>query len=232
MLNETAFPNLSDFIRYLTADERRNDDRIPALTELSQQLGVSVSSLREQMEVARALGIVEARPRTGIRRLPYSFRPAVTHSLAYAVCVNPNLFQAYADLRTHLESAYWMQAASLLIPDDVLYLRTLVERAQEKLRNYPPQNPQNEHRELHLTIYRRLNNPFVTGLLEAYWEMYEAVGLAVFTDLSYLQRVWQYHARMVEAIAAGNLADGYQALQEHVQLIDQRPRLSQRQHFE
>jgi DNA-binding FadR family transcriptional regulator len=37
---------------------------------MSKELGVSVALLREQLEVAKAIGLVEVRPRTGIRRLP------------------------------------------------------------------------------------------------------------------------------------------------------------------
>jgi DNA-binding FadR family transcriptional regulator len=193
---------------------------------------VSVASLREQMEVARALGLIEVRPRTGIRRLPYTFRPAVTQSVSYALTVDPKLFDAYTDLRSHVEAAYWFQAVSLLTPEDQQYLHLMVVQAQDKLRKTPPQIPQTEHRELHLTIYRRLGNPFVLGLLEAYWEMYEAVGLAVYSDLTYLQQVWNYHGRMVEDICNGNYQDGYQALLEHVHLITQRTHAAPRMNFE
>ena len=40
-------------------------------------------------------------------------------------------------------------------------------RAWDKLRRTPIQVPHEEHRNLHLLIYSRLENPFVTGILEA-----------------------------------------------------------------
>jgi DNA-binding FadR family transcriptional regulator len=184
------------------------------------------------MEVARSLGFVEARPKTGMKRLPYSFRPAVTQSLAFGMAVEPGLFQQYSDLRNHLEQAYWYQAVTLLTPDDHLYLQSLVDRAIEKINSKPPQLPHPEHRELHLIIYRRLNNPFVIGLLESYWEIYETAGLAIYTDLVYLQQVWQYHARMVSAIRNKDFEVGYQALVEHVRLIAQRKPSLPRANFE
>ncbi len=73
--------SLSEFLVYLSKVDPSNNYRIPALAELSKQLGVSIASLREQLEVARMLGVVEVRPKTGIRRLKFSFKPAVTHSL-------------------------------------------------------------------------------------------------------------------------------------------------------
>ncbi|MBV6465273.1 MAG: hypothetical protein PGMFKBFP_00547 [Anaerolineales bacterium] len=94
-------------------------------------------------------------------------------------------------------------------------------RAWEKLRGNPIEIPHPEHRELHTVIYCRLNNPFVTGLLQAYWDAYEAVGLNVFTDYDYLTEVWTYHQKMVDAICEGEFDEGYKALIEHTDLIHQ-----------
>ncbi len=213
--------SLSEFLRYLAQHEESETEGLPALTALSQELGVSVASLREQLEVARALGLVEVRPRTGMRRLPYNFLPAVRQSLAYALVRDRRHFEAFANLRQHIESAYWYEAAQSLTPEDHQTLRSLLASAWEKLRGNPIQIPHQEHRELHLTIYRRLGNPFVTGLLEAYWEAYEAVGLNFYTDLNYLQEVWEYHQKMVESICNQDFEAGYRALTEHTDLIHQ-----------
>jgi DNA-binding FadR family transcriptional regulator len=233
MLRERVSPDsLSEFLRYLVANGNANAERLPALTELSQGLGISVASLREQLEVARALGMVEVRPRTGIRRLPFTFKPAVMQSLAYAVAGNLATFEDFADLRQHIEASYWAPAVSSLTSEDHDYLHSLVSSAWEKLRGVPVQIPHAEHRELHLSIYRRMGNPFVIGLLEAYWEMYEAVGLAVYADYSYLEKVWEYHQRMVESIAMGDIMAGYAALDEHMKLLSQRPQPVSKQRFE
>ncbi len=214
----------SDFLTYLAETNRVDEDceRLPSLQELSKQLGVSVSSLREQMEVARALGLVEARPRTGLRRLPYTFLPAVDQSLSYAIAIDQENFLKFADLRRNVESAYWHQAVPLLTEDDRQYLQHLIDQAWEKLRGTPIQIPQIEHRLLHISIYQRLDNPFVAGILEAYWEAYEAVGLNLYAGYDYLDEVWTYHQRMVDGICSGDLEAGYQAMLEHTDLIRHR----------
>lgn len=214
----------SDFLTYLAETKRLDEDceRLPSLQVLSKQLGVSVSSLREQMEVARALGLVEAKPRTGLRRLPYSFQPAVDQSLSYAIAIDQENFLKFADLRRNVEAAYWYQAVTLLTEDDHRYLMQLLDLAWEKLRGTPIQIPQLEHRQLHLSIYKRLDNPFVSGILEAYWEAYEAVGLNLYAGYTYLDEVWTYHQRMVDGICSGDLDAGYQALLEHTDLIRHR----------
>jgi DNA-binding FadR family transcriptional regulator len=215
---------LSEFMKYLATSDFGENDRLPPLTELSRQLGISIASLREQLEVARVMGLVEVRPRTGIRRLPYTFKPAVLQSLAYGQIAEEGTFALFSDLRRHIESAYWYQAVGLLNAEDHDELRDLVKKAFEKLHGTPIQIPHQEHHQLHLTIFRRLNNPFVIGILEAFWELYEAYGLGFYTDLNYQERVWDYHNRMVEAICCRNFNIGFEALTQHMDLIFQRTR--------
>jgi DNA-binding FadR family transcriptional regulator len=123
-----------------------------------------------------------------------------------------------------VEAAFWHEAVRKLTEEDKQYLQSLITRAWEKLRGIPIQVPHEEHRELHLQIYSRLENPFVIGILEAYWDAYEAVGLNVFAGgYEYLQEVWQYHQKMVEAICSGNFEAGYEALVAHTDLLYHRP---------
>lgn len=222
MTNSQKYHESSKFLQYL-ARENNDGDRLPALTTLSQNLGLSLSSLREQLEVARALGLVDVRPKTGIHRLPYRFTPAVVNSLSYATQVDRNyFFQLFSDFRNHIEAVYWHEAIASLTLEDFDRLGNLVGCAMRKLSGSPIQIPHAEHRQLHLSIYRRLSNPFVTGVLEAYWETYEAVGLDVYTDISYLKKVWSYHQKMVEAICNQKDDEGYTAFIEHVDLLQER----------
>lgn len=222
MLRERISPDLSEFLRYLAAHDEA-ESGLPTLNELSRELGIGVAALREQLEVARALGLVEVKPRMGTRRREYSFTPAIRQSLGYALALNNEHFRKYAELRNHVESAFWHQAVRTLTDKDKQELQNLVGRAWEKLRGSPIQVPHEEHRLLHLKIYSRLENPFVIGILEAYWEAYEAVGLNVFAGgYEYLQEVWHYHERMIEAICNGDFEAGYEALVAHTDLLYQR----------
>ena len=224
MLREKASPDISEFLRYLAASEEA-ENGLPTLNVLSQELGVSVASLREQLEVARALGLVEVKPgRGGTKRRSFSFTPAIRQSLGYALALGDGHFQKYSELRNHVESAYWYEAVQTLTQKDKEELQVLVARAWEKLRRTPIQVPHEEHRRLHLLIYSRLENPFVTGILEAYWDAYEAMRLNMLTGgYDYLEEVWQYHQKMVEAICNDDLKAGYDALITHTDLLYHRP---------
>jgi DNA-binding FadR family transcriptional regulator len=213
------------FLQYLAASKAAPGERLPSIHEISTDLGISSGKLREQLEVARQLGLVDVRPKTGIRRLPFTLLPSLRLALNYAVTIDPSYFEQFGDLRNALEVVFWKQAAQLLLPEDRLYLRRLVERAWDKLRGEPIQIPHPEHRALHLTMFSRFDNTFVRGVLETYWEAYEAIGLNVYADYAYLKRVWEYHERMVDAILAEDYDLGYQIQIEHASLLHERPEL-------
>lgn len=227
-----ALPNLSPFLRYLAALPDTEYERIPPLSELSQHLGISIAGLREQLEVARMMGIVEVKPKTGIRRLPYTFQPAVTTSLAYVVTKDPETFSKFSDLRKHLEASYFIEAAQMLSQQDLDQLESLIRRAQLKMNSISIQSPAIEHRDFHLLIYKRLDNPFVNGIFESYWDLYRAAGLEYYPDASYLQRIWQYHAKVLESIEKKDFTQGLKTLVEHMELLKQREKISPRQSFE
>lgn len=215
-----------DFLSYLSSnsEEEENDDcRIPPLSVLSKEQGISIAALREQLGVARVFGFVDVQPRTGIHRLPYSFAPAVRTSLSYAISLDRRYFEDFSNLRRNIEADFWFEAVEKLGSDDVEHLEQLVRVAWKKLESSPPRLPHSEHRDLHLTIYGRIDNVFVVGLLEAYWDAYEAVGYTRYIELDYLKSVWHFHQEIVDAIAAKNFEQGYKLLLEHMDLLQDLP---------
>lgn len=222
MTSPTIQNHLSDFLSYLAKETAKGTEYLPSISELSNSLDMCVSRLREELQVARAMGLVEVKPRVGIKCLPYTFTPSVSKSLAYAVSTDKLLFRQFSDLRSHIEASYWYQAVSKLTNEDHNELNRIILRAQRKLKSDPIQIPHEEHRQLHLTIFRRLDNIFVLGILESYWDIYEAVGLSIFEDRKYLERVWAYHQQMVDSIINNDFLSGYQALIAHMDLLFQR----------
>ena len=77
-----------------------------------------------------------------------------------ALAIDPCYFDAFSSLRGHLETSYWDEAVVLLTDADTAHLRALVAAAWDKLRQTRIQIPFQEHRELHLTIFRRAQQPF------------------------------------------------------------------------
>ncbi len=198
-------------------------ERLPTIPELSDELGVSVSKIREELSVVRTLGLVQIKPRTGTQVQEFCFGPAATLSVLYALGMDRAKFYHFSKLRNNIELGFWHEAVQQLCPEDITYLRELVARARHMLTCIPVEVPFQEHRNLHLTFFKHLDNSFVQGLLEAYWAAYKAFGLALYADLSYHRAVWDYHERMVECVAEGDFDGGHRALREHMALLRYMP---------
>lgn len=209
----------SDFLRYLVEHQDNNGNRLPALSDIGAEMGVSVGKLREELAVARGLGFVSVRPRLGIQRESFDFSQAVLPGVLYGLATGEADFVHFSKLRQTLEANFWEEAVHLLTLEDKALLKQIVERAWAKLRGNPIHIPNDEHRLLHLTIFGRLPNPFVQGLLIAYWDAYDASELTRYVGYDYWLRVWQYHERIVVALCQGENALGQHLLVEHFKLL-------------
>lgn len=217
----------SELLDYIVKNGYQPGDRLPTINELQEKehLGISISKVREQLEVARALGLVEVRSKTGMRMKEYTFTPAVRLSLFCALALDPGSFEFFSQLRNHIENAFWLEACERLTEDDKVEMRGYVTAARQKLLGANIIIPNQEHRQFHLTVFKRLDNPFVMGLLEAYWDAYEAVELNRYADYDYHHKVWDYHQRILDAICAADYEQARQLFVEHTQLLRHQPRM-------
>lgn len=213
----------SEFLKYLIDRRVGPGERLPTLNQISEELGISVGKLREQLEVARSLGLVSVKTRTGIQREAFDFAPAVLTAVLFGLGTGEIQFSQFSELRRIVEKSMWSPAVTLLTPEDKAELRRLVEQAWDKLRGEPIHVPNGEHRQFHMTIYRHLDNPFVLGLLSAYWDAYEAAELTRFMNYQYWLDVWTYHERIVEALEANAFDQGLVLLTEHFSLLPAAP---------
>lgn len=223
MAKQTIFSNKQhELLDFLIEKARNPTADIPPIPKISENLGISSASLREQMELAKNLGFISAQPRKGIKILPYEFKPAVIKSLYYAIRLDLDFFYQFSDLRNHLEKSYFLESIKILDDKDFYKLDQLIDRAFEKLNGLPVQIPHAEHKEFHLTIYQPINNKFLIGILESYWDIYEQVGLNLYNNLDYLKNVWDYHQKIVDKIKLKDFDDAYKLLVSHMELLDKR----------
>jgi len=213
----------SDFLHYLVQHHINPGDRLPSLNEIGDDMGVSVGKLREEVAVARQLGVVSVRPRLGIQREPFDFARVILPAILFSLATGETSFAQLSRLRRMIETSFWDEAVVCLTAGDRLVLRQLVESAWAKLRGEPIHIPNAEHRQLHLTIFGRLANPLVHGLLVAYWDAYDASELTRFVRYEYWVEVWTYHERIVDALCADDFERGRRLLNEHFALLQTEP---------
>ena len=217
----------SEVLQYIVHEGRRSEHngkrwKLPPMDELSRTLGVSRGKLREQLITAQAWGAVEMRPGDGTYVRPLDFYTPIRGPVLYGVALDTRNFDRYYQLRIRLEVAFWTDATRKLTAEDKDELQRIVQRAERRLRGTPVEIPHREHRALHLLIFARLDNEFVLGLLRAYWDAYEAVGLHRYFEYGYYEEVWSSHRAMVDAIRAGQYGEGREILIQHFGLLHDR----------
>ncbi len=214
----------SDFLNFIIRQGFQPGDRLPSIQELTgdAHLDMSANKVREQLEVARMMGWVEVRSKRGTRIKEYAFTPAVRLSALYALACGER-FESFASLRNHVEAAYWNEACALLNGADLDSMQDCIDSANQKLDSPPIHIPNPEHRQFHLLVFRHLENPFVLGILEAYWDLYEEVGVNRYMDYSYLRQVWDYHSRILQLIRSGDFEQARGAFIEHTSLLRYEP---------
>ncbi|MBN1814356.1 MAG: FadR family transcriptional regulator [Anaerolineae bacterium] len=204
------------------ARERGEELKLPPMDELAESLGVSRGKLREELIAIQAYGIAEMRPGDGTYVLPFDFYTATKILALYAIECDRKHFDHLYEVRVQLEFAFWERAARSLTQEDKNRLQRIVEQAEKKLHGTPVEIPHSEHREFHTTIFGKLDNEFAQGILKAYWDAYEAVGLHRYFDLSYYESMWDSHRKMVAAIVEGRYEDGREILTHHFTLLGDR----------
>jgi GntR family transcriptional repressor for pyruvate dehydrogenase complex len=211
-------------LEYIVDEELGVQDevRLPPLDDLARELGVSRGKLREELVAAQAYGVIDMRPGDGTYVLPFDFYTAIRPLILYSTACDWRNFDRLYRVRVQIEIGFWNEAARSLEDEDKRQLQHTLDRAEHKLQGTPAEIPHREHRDLHLLVFCRVENGFVQGLLKAYWDVYEAVGLHRYFDYSYYEKMWTSHRAIVESIVAGQFDEGKEILSRHFTLLESR----------
>lgn len=209
----------SRFLHYLIENNIQPGDKVPSINDIAKELEMSPGKVRENLEVARHLGFVSVKPRVGIVRRPFSFSDTLLQPILFALGTKELDFLQLSHFRQIIEAGFWHEAVTQLTDEDLSKLRKILQDAQEKLLGTPVHVPNKEHRNLHLTIFSKLENPLVQGVLKTYWDAYEASELTRFAKYQYWLEVWEYHEKIVTAIENKQFEKGKKLLIEHFALL-------------
>ena len=197
----------------------RFGDVVPSELELASELKVGRPALREALGALEAIGIVQSRQ--GARRTLGAFdMGAVIRTLTIGIVPDLGALRSLLEVRRVLEIGFLPQAAIKLEPEDIKLLRSLTDTMQAKASRGEVFLA--EDHAFHAAIYRHLHNPILSGLLEAFWELFDHMGAETRTGTN-LPATAASHARIVDALGAGELALAVHHLNSH--FFDVRSRL-------
>jgi GntR family transcriptional regulator, galactonate operon transcriptional repressor len=162
-------------LRVLRSASSGVDVILPTEMELSQQLDVSRNVLREAVKVLVSKGLIEVRPKIGMRIRPRRewsvFDPDV---LSWLLEVGPDekFFDDLTDIRTIVETAAAERAAERATDDDIAELERCCERMAATVDDNAAHIAADV--EFHAAIIAACHNELLTQINAIYWPALQA----------------------------------------------------------
>jgi GntR family transcriptional repressor for pyruvate dehydrogenase complex len=192
---------------------------LPSQRDLSEQLGISRTSLREALSTLQGLGLVVARPGKGMYvteaavagEMPDAWRFADSHALN-------DVYQ----LRYALEGFAARLAALVVQPDDVAAMRTNLQALQQSIENSDFALAGRLDFEFHLQIATISGNHAIADVLRGSGEVMQESQRLPFYRRGARHATCEEHAAIIDALAQGRSELAQQAMASHIVQAAQR----------
>ncbi|WP_251076257.1 FadR/GntR family transcriptional regulator [Streptomyces sp. ISL-12] len=199
-------------------------DPLPTEPELMERFGISRNSLREALKSLQAMHIVEIRRGFGTYVGPMSLDPLI-EALAFRTVVGHRRGRGslleLLQLREALEAGLMYRLAGRVPEADLAELDALVATMHTEVRDAGEIAARTD-RAFHRVLHRCLGNELLSELLDAFWSAFHQVraqGLGTAADGVELARM---HARIVDAVRAGDAEAAERAVHRHFDDIRRR----------
>ena len=211
-----SLPSAEDRIKeYILENRLAPGDPMPTEIELSQQLGVGRSRIREAIKTLSALDIVEVRHGYGTYVGRLSLTAMVT-SLAFRGMLSTqddrHVLSDLIDVRQMLETSLADTIIERLTPQAALKMRRLTTTMHERAargEEFPA-----EDREFHLLLMQTTGNALAVQLTGAFWDV-QAIAAGSLGEVGDLAATAARHSDILDAIEKGDAGLLLQAIADH-----------------
>lgn len=166
--------------KYIETHNLKPGDGLPPEGRLAEELGISRPSLREAVKALESLGIIESRHGEGIYVRAFSF-DSILENLPYSMIADDAQITELLYVRTYLEVGAIPAVVKNIRQENIAKMRVLADSMLSKALSH--QVFADEDRAFHAEMYRCLNNHFLSGLIDLFWNafnnMYEVSGVPV-----------------------------------------------------
>jgi GntR family transcriptional repressor for pyruvate dehydrogenase complex len=190
-------------------------DRLPTESALAAQFGVSRTVVREAVSRLKSLGLLDSRQGSGVY-----VRAAGVEPLRFEMphVASREAVVQMVELRRALEAEVAALAAERRTPDDVQRIRAAIDALHAAVE--AGGNGADEDVRFHRAIAEAARNPFLIGTLQYLRQFLHGATRVTRANearrADFAREVAQEHARIVEAIEAGDALRAREAAKSHM----------------
>jgi len=185
---------------YILTNELRPDASLPSEPQLSMQLGVSRTVVREALRSLESLGVI--RSRRGAGRYVNSFNlDPIIDNLSYGMLFDMEDLEEIIAVRECLEAGFIADAIEAMHEDTLNQLRDWINKMREK--TSAGEDFLEEDLAFHATICRVTGNRLLAKLLDVFQAVYHNLrDQSLFTQPENFDAKLRDHVAILEAIEA------------------------------
>jgi DNA-binding FadR family transcriptional regulator len=188
-------------------------DALPPEGELAKQLSISRNTVREAVKSLEGLGIVEARPGSGLFVKSFSF-DAIIDNLPYGLLFDAKSVTDFIEVRAHLEYGMVERVIRETTPEQLEALRAIVEEMRRAAE--AGQYDAAGDRAFHAALYQNLGNPVLLRVLDLFWLVVRrASELAQVIEPADPLETARSHERILEALERRSAEEMRDAFHHH-----------------
>lgn len=168
--NSLVFLVLERIKEALLNRDLKPGDCLPSESELSRNLGVGKSSIREAIRMLQAMGVVTVRrgQRSIVRKRPGD---DFINSMIFQLILEDGNLKNVVDLRMMFETAYTRMAMEEVTEEDIKEIEETIYRMQESIQCGCP-NAEDDLA-FHMAILRSTHNPLVVLVGETVMQLFK-----------------------------------------------------------
>ena len=189
---------------YIIGSGLKSGELIPTEAELSAQLGISRTAIREALKGLETLGIIE--PRAGVGRIikKFNFEP-ILQNLLYSLDSDVKCFREVLQVRICLESYFISEDIHKFRNGDIEELRQVLKILEEQIRkNASEEELNNTHTIFHCKLYNRFGNSLLINLIELFSTISQNLILSQGYHTKNRKEYYEAHRKIVEAVEIGD----------------------------
>jgi GntR family transcriptional repressor for pyruvate dehydrogenase complex len=191
-------------------------DRIPAERQLTRQLGVSRSSMREALRVLSSLGLLEVREGLGTF-VAQNHEPFLNHALMISTLIGGQTAHELHEVRVHVEPFSARLAAIRASDDDRLEIGRCLE--EQELAIGSVDRFLRADVAFHMAIAQASHNRVLVQMLRTVRALTMARMAALLSAIPDMRPRYEEHLAVYEAIAAGDAPGAEAAMAAHMRLF-------------